>query len=301
MQVALLVFKFVEVSTGQELCRPLKVSAIGKYPFITVNQECIDFEELLIGKSLTKEIAVTNSSPVPTSFTIESISDDGKDQSINLSMTQGSLLPHETEKIQVTYTPTIQDIATCTYFKVASAGGNTLSFHCKGMALGFDVELSSKSLHFGEVQVDTETNRILNVINNSDLATQFQLGTDQNNIFSFSQTVGTVKPHSSTRIVVNFSPKRTGNYYERVFCIVRGHKVLFMDLIGTCFDILTKPIPLMQRHIDIYRHKVTMGNLNKVYPKKASDASQSSLHDIDIQYEIPIDDPSQVALHKEML
>lgn len=62
--------------------------------------------------------------------------------------------------------------------------------------MGFDVELSSKSLHFGEVQVDTETNRILNVINNSDLPTQFQLGTDQNNIFSFSQTVGTVKPHS---------------------------------------------------------------------------------------------------------
>lgn len=141
----------------------------------------------------------------------------------------------------------------------------------------------------------------MNVINNSDLPTQFQLGTDQNNLFSFSQTVGTVKPHSSTRIVVNFSPKRTGNYYERVFCIVRGHKILFMDLIGTCFDILTKPIPLMQRHIDIYRHKVTMGSLNKLYSKKTSEASQSSLHDIDIQYEIPIDDPSQVALHKEML
>lgn len=57
----------------------------------------------------------------------------------------------------------------------------------------------------------------------------------------------------------------------------------------------------MQRHIDIYRHKVTMGSLNKNYNKKAIEASQSSLNDIDIQYEIPIDDPSQVALHKEML
>jgi hypothetical protein len=96
--------------------------------------------------------------------------------------------------------------------------------------------------------------------------------------------VGTIKPHSSTRIVVNFGPKRTGNYYERVFCIVKSHKVLFVDLIGTCFDILTKPIPLLQRHIDIFRHKVTMGAHNKSHhQKKLADSqnSQSSLNEID--------------------
>jgi hypothetical protein len=114
-------------------------------------------------------------------------------------------------------------------------------------------------------------------------------------MFSFSQNVGTVKPHSSTRIVVNFGPKRTGNYYERVFCIVKNHKVLFVDLIGTCFDILTKPVPLMQKHIDIFRHKVTMGQHTKTSFKKASDTlmgSISSVQDTEHQYEIPIDDPS---------
>jgi len=49
---------------------------------------------------------------------------------------------------------------------------------------------------------------------------------------------------------------------------VRNHKVLYVDLIGTCFDILTKPIPLMQRHIDVFRHKVTMGAHNKVTASK---------------------------------
>jgi hypothetical protein len=39
--------------------------------------------------------------------------------------------------------------------------------------------------------------------------------------------------------------------------------VLYVDLIGTCYDILTKPVPLMQRHIDIFRHKVIMGMHNK--------------------------------------
>ena len=36
--------------------------------------------------------------------------------------------------------------------------------------------------------------------------------------------------------------------------------MLFVDLMGTCFDILTKPLPLMQRHVDAQRHKVVMGN-----------------------------------------
>jgi len=146
----------------------------------------IDFEELLVGKTCKKEITITNSSPVPTSFKVECVSDDGKDASLQLSHSEGNLVPTGTSTIVVTYTPQIQDIITCAYYKIKAQGGNELSFTCTGAALGFDVQLSSKTLHFGEVQIDTETNRILNVINNSDLPTQFQLNTDPSNMFSFS-------------------------------------------------------------------------------------------------------------------
>ena len=84
----------------------------------------------------------------------------------------------------------------------------------------------------------------MNVVNNSDLPTVFQFITDSANMFSFSKTQGTVKPNSFTRIIVTFNPNKTGNFYERVFCVVRNHKLLVVDLIGTCFDILTKPVPL---------------------------------------------------------
>ena len=87
----------------------------------------------------------------------------------------------------------------------------------------------------------------------------------------------TIKPHSAQRIVVNFSPKTTGNYYERIFCVVRNHKVLYVDLMGSCFDILTKPVPLMQRHIDVYRHKVIMGAHNKVAAKKKVQHGEGSI------------------------
>ena len=38
----------------------MKISAIGKYPFLTINQEKIDFETLLVGKVAEKEILLRN-------------------------------------------------------------------------------------------------------------------------------------------------------------------------------------------------------------------------------------------------
>jgi len=87
---------------------------------------------------------------------------------------------------------------------------------------------------------------------------------------------------------------------------------------GTCFDILTKPIPIQQRHIDAYRHKVIMGAHKKVVAKEDLFAanylsteksghsgilgsSKGVMMADGADLEMPIDDPSQVVLHKEML
>lgn len=89
--------------------------------------------------------------------------------------------------------------------------------------MGTEVSLSSKSIHFGEVQLESTTNRLLNICNNSDQPTSFQFFTDKSNIFSLSKTEGTIKPNSAARIIIEFSPQKTSNYYERIFCVVRNH------------------------------------------------------------------------------
>jgi hypothetical protein len=61
------------------------------------------------------------------------------------------LMPGATSTITVTFTPTISDVFSTAYFRVTSAGGNELTFSCKGEAQGYDVDLSAKSVHFGEV------------------------------------------------------------------------------------------------------------------------------------------------------
>lgn len=82
--------------------------------------------------------------------------------------------------------------------------------------------------------------------------------------------------------------------------------MLFVDLMGTCYDVLTKPLPLSQRHIDTYRHKVIMGAHRKAHAVSkdidgVEDSLMDSALDVDLHLEIPIDDPNQIVLHKEML
>ena len=45
--IATVVIKF---SGAEECSEALKMSAIGKYPFLTINHEKFDFETLLVGK-----------------------------------------------------------------------------------------------------------------------------------------------------------------------------------------------------------------------------------------------------------
>ena len=61
------------------------MSGIGKFPFITVNHEKLDFESLTVGKFTSKSIDLRNYSQVKAESHIDTINDDGKDDSITLS------------------------------------------------------------------------------------------------------------------------------------------------------------------------------------------------------------------------
>ena len=66
--LASVIFKFLE---GEESSKVLKISAVGKFPFLTLSQDSIDFETLLVGKVISKEIFLRNNSLVPAHFVIE--------------------------------------------------------------------------------------------------------------------------------------------------------------------------------------------------------------------------------------
>jgi len=241
----------INLSQGEtERSRVIKMSAMSKFPFIVLNKDEIDFESLLVGKTMSHKVTVKNSSLVQTNIKVEKIKDDEKDNAFSTNFSEGVLPPHSEAFITIEYKPQVAGTISCCYYRITSDGGNELSLSCKGEAEGFSVQLSANSVQFGEVSTGNSSNRLINVMNNNDMPATFQFMADKNNLFSFSQTEGTIKPYSFTRIIVTFIPPKTGNYYERVFCLIRNHRVLYVDLMGTCFDILCKPIPLMQRHVD---------------------------------------------------
>ena len=101
--IASIIVKVMEGSS--ELTKVVKLSAIGKYPFVTLDQQSHDFENLLVGKTASQVFSLQNSSLVPTHYTIEKVNDDGKDPAIQVDHSEGELAPGEISKVTVTYTP----------------------------------------------------------------------------------------------------------------------------------------------------------------------------------------------------
>jgi len=128
---------------------------------------------MTVGKSETKKILLRNHSQVLALYSISKVNDDEKDCSFSLNSNEGRIQPGGKEEITVTYTPSIPGAFTCTQYNINIHGGNIVKFTCQGQSLGNDVYLSSKSIHFGEVQLESTTNRLLNVVNDSDQPTTF--------------------------------------------------------------------------------------------------------------------------------
>ena len=145
------------------------------------------------------------------------------------------------------------------------------------------------------------TSRLVTLENQSEVQCSFKFFTDNNSVFLFKKTEGVINSKSNTRLVIYFAPKETVSYYQRVFCVIKNHLVLYIDLIGTCYDILQRPLPLSQKDIEAFRNHVLMGTVNKLVETAPSLMNQPLENVFAVSAEIPMDEPNQIALHKEML
>jgi hypothetical protein len=109
--VATILFKF---SGAEDGIKVLKLSAIGKYPFLTINHEKFDFETLLVGKVSEKDVILKNNSLVPAEFNVEKVNDDGKDPSFSIDNYSGIVPPNASFKITVKFVPSTVGMSSCT-------------------------------------------------------------------------------------------------------------------------------------------------------------------------------------------
>ena len=109
-----------------------------------------------------------------------------------------------------------------------------------GYCSQFKARLTKKILVFRGGERRTETFGIVNDYN-QDLEYSFL---DDSGFFSLNRPQGVVKKKSVCDLKVTFDESVAGNYWKRLYCIVKGHWLLQVDCYATVGDVLKRPVPI---------------------------------------------------------
>ena len=110
--VSTAVFTFKEGDKSHS--KVVKLSGIGKFPFIELSEEKLNFEQMTVGKEMSKKIIMRNYSLVEAVFSVEKVNDDEKDRAFTLSTYEGKIKPGGSLTVTVKYSPSMVGAITCT-------------------------------------------------------------------------------------------------------------------------------------------------------------------------------------------
>ena len=297
----------------------IKMSYVAKYPFLHINKQHLEFGSVQIGKSVEKELILSNLESVPAQFTIEHKSTQpGKQPCIfYISDLSGNIPPKSNFLLKILYKPIFPTMNSNEIFCISTKGGNKLTFECKGSCRSLKTWVGTKCVNFKTVALGSQMKKLFRIYNDSDSPTEFQIYHDNSGAFTFDVTEGIVPAKSNIRIYATFRPFETIIYYQRVFCFIKNHMVFPIDLFGSCHNLLTKTPLIDYNKIELFRYKELKGvyfsrdlKINKIKTfegfnktnKSISQYSQDndSLEIIDDFKDINKINMKQPQLHKEM-
>eukprot|EP00240_Pyramimonas_obovata_P016412 CAMPEP_0118939228 /NCGR_PEP_ID=MMETSP1169-20130426/28321_1 /TAXON_ID=36882 /ORGANISM="Pyramimonas obovata, Strain CCMP722" /LENGTH=266 /DNA_ID=CAMNT_0006883433 /DNA_START=179 /DNA_END=975 /DNA_ORIENTATION=+ len=127
---------------GEGEIASVKISGIGKYPYISVEESKIDFGNVLVGKIVEKTFKLSNQSMVPATFEATRTELE-HDRVFTFRPSQGTIPPNGYEAVTISYVPVATGTLTCESFAISTPAGNTKTITCQGYAEGPGVVLSS--------------------------------------------------------------------------------------------------------------------------------------------------------------
>ena len=248
----------------------MKLGGIGKYPFVAASLETIDFAHVPTAASETQHFKLYNKSLVYARWKVERRESDCEPV-YAFSPTSGIIAPDGEQTIGVRYTPRVSGTFSHERYDVSTPGGNGLTVECRGEALGPEVEISRRVISFGDVPIvlpRKSVGRVLEILNHSDSPVPYQLhGVDLNGQFAMDKTTGVLQPRVSSYVNLSFSPLEPGNYYRRVYVLLRNAPPMVVDLIGSGYSDKRRPAPLQSKHITDYWRREQLG-LHKLTPEE---------------------------------
>jgi len=261
-----------------------KISGIGKFPFISLSDNKLEFGEQFPGQLMDKEVVLTNQTVVPAKFEIKCVESDLPGV-FSIDPSRGTIPPECDQALNVKYIPTSAGQFTCDHFVINTPGGNSANLECTGTCVEPEVfsrkDVKKKRhtsenegpkqpknvIQFGECGIHSKAKhtRAIYLRNESTKPISFFFLVDPGGDFEFiGKNYGTIPACLETAITVRFRPRHVGNFYCRVFCAIENHKPLFFDFIGTSYDEKSKdkskrPQPLTWRHVEAHRKRVLVG------------------------------------------
>ena len=225
----------------------MKISGIGKIPHIVASKHVIDYEAVLTSQHRTEEVILSNTALVPVSFEIRPHPHD-HDTVFHWQTTKGRIPADGSVAINIKYSPLSTGSFDLDYFDVVTPGGNVQTVCCKGFSEPHRVEVyvpppktnptlvaTTPSLNYGQMELGNVALKTVNLINKTKATAFFQFITEANGVFEFSRTDGTIIPESTVNVDIKFHARVPGNYYRRIFVLVKNQGPLYLDLTATAY------------------------------------------------------------------
>lgn len=154
------------VFTGSAICSLstgsasiMRVTAIGKFPYLSVDSAAVHHGEVLVGANSASSVKLLNQSLVPANF---SVADDlpKDDQVFRLSPAGGCIPPGGGVDLKLVYTPRFPGAASAVRYTIKTPGGNVVSLQQTGSALGATVAITDRSLGFGDIMLGNSMRKV---------------------------------------------------------------------------------------------------------------------------------------------
>lgn len=303
------------VFTGSAICSLstgsssiMRVTAIGKYPYLSVEPATVDHGQVLVGANASSSVTLLNQSLVPANFTV---TDDlpTDDQVFRLIPVSGCIPPGKGVDLKLLYNPRFLGAASAVHYSIKTPGGNMVTLKQSGSALGATVALTDSSLGFGDILVGNSMRKVCHLCvvwesalshahqaisrhegkgvcgtpaqlpfvqvfvleNQSSVNVPFTTLTPGHGVFTVVPAIGVLRPYMSVQCVVTFVPVYACNYWKRLSVILANTEPLDIDLIGTGYTAAARPPPLLIDHVDAFLRRTGEGGL--LLPPAQAEAS----------------------------
>lgn len=277
-----------------------RLSAIGKYAYIVLSENVVDFGEVLVGtepESIPRDVLLRNNSVVPAEYELIR-HDEDRDEVFDVYPKSGVIPALSSITVNIRFKSLAFGMYSLDRYSFVTPGQCSTTLTCSGFSLqphiimhkestltgleevenvtisdagAFFDSSPPNSLNFRDAEVGFRETRILFIKNTSSRPITFSIQADPQGIFQIEPRQATIPALLEGHVKFTFVPLAPINYYRRVFVLFNNALPQFIDVMGTGYirakgEIKEqRPAPLRHAHVQAFRNRAVQG-LSRLNP-----------------------------------